>query len=179
MATEPGRTVVTGAEPDGAALAARLVARLTAQGRTVAVAESLTGGAVVAELVGIPGASLVVRGGIVAYATELKASLLAVPQALLDAHGPVHPAVATAMAEGVRVAATVDGHRADLGVATTGVAGPDPQGGAPVGLVYVAVADAAGTTVREHRFAGDRAAIRGQATRAALHLLDVVLAGGA
>lgn len=157
------------------ALAERIVARLTSAGRSVAVAESLTGGAVVAELVGIPGASAVVRGGIVAYDTALKASLLGVAPALLDAHGPVHPAVAAAMAEGVRSAAAVGGHPADLGVATTGVAGPEPQGGAPVGLVYVAVADAAGTVVREHRFAGDRAAIRAQAAHAALTLLDECL----
>ncbi|OYX57126.1 MAG: hypothetical protein B7Y93_03275, partial [Micrococcales bacterium 32-70-13] len=81
-----------------------------------------------------------------------------------------------AMAEGVRSAAAVGGHPADLGVATTGVAGPDAQGDAPVGLVYVAVADAAGTIVREHRFAGDRAEIRAQAAHAALGLLDERLA---
>ncbi|WP_439564301.1 CinA family protein [Microcella sp.] len=161
--------------PEADALAERIVARLTVEGRTVAVAESLTGGAVVAALVGIPGASLAVRGGIVAYDTALKESLLGVPRELLDAHGPVHPAIAAAMAEGVRAAAAVDGHPADLGVATTGVAGPEPHGAAPVGLVYVAVADAAGTTVREHRFAGDRAAIRAHAAHAALILLDELL----
>ncbi len=157
--------------------AARLVARLTTAGRSVAVAESLTGGAVVARLVGVAGASAVVRGGIVAYDTALKASLLGVPPALLATYGAVHPEVAAAMAEGVRRAAAVDGHPADLGVATTGVAGPDPLGSAPVGLVYVAVADAAGTTVREHRFEGDRAAVREQAADAALALLDDVLGG--
>jgi nicotinamide-nucleotide amidase len=156
--------------------AAGLVDRLTTVGRSVAVAESLTGGAVVAALVGVPGASLVVRGGIVAYDTALKASLLGVPAGLLAQYGPVHPEVAAAMAEGVRGAAAVGGHPADFGVATTGVAGPDPQGAAPVGLVYVAVADAAGTTVREHRFAGGRAAIRAQACDAALDLLAEVLA---
>lgn len=165
--------------PEVGALAERIVARLTVEGRTVAVAESLTGGAVVAALVGIPGASLAVRGGIVAYDTALKESLLGVSPTLLDAHGPVHPEVAAAMAEGVRSAAAVGGHPADLGVATTGVAGPDAQGGAPVGLVYVAVADAAGTIVREHRFAGDRAEIRAQAAHAALGLLDERLAAGA
>lgn len=158
-----------------AAIASRLVARLTAEGRSLAVAESLTGGAVLAELVSVPGASLVVRGGVVAYDTALKESLLGVPRGVLEANGPVHPEVASAMAEGVRTAAAIDGHPADLGLATTGVAGPDPQAGAPVGLVYIAVADAAGTTVCEHRFAGDRAAIRAQAARAALDLLDAVL----
>ena len=82
--------------------AARVVAGLTAAGRTVAVAESLTGGAVVEALVAVPGASACVRGGVVAYATDLKASLLGVPTALLDAVGPVDPEVALAMARGVR-----------------------------------------------------------------------------
>lgn len=150
---------------------ARLVSGLTRAGRTLAVAESLTGGAVVAELIRVPGASLVVRGGIVAYDTALKHRLLGVSAELLAAHGPVHAEVAAAMAEGVRSALTVDGHPADIGLATTGVAGPDPQGGAPVGLVFVAVTDAAGTVVREHRFAGDRAAIRAAAVDAALALL--------
>lgn len=150
---------------------ARLISDLTRRGRTLAVAESLTGGAVVAELIRVPGASLVVRGGIVAYDTALKHSLLGVSAELLAAHGPVHAEVAAAMAGGVRSALAVDGHPADIGLATTGVAGPDPQGGAPVGLVFVAVTDAEGTVVREHRFAGDRAAIRAAAVDAALALL--------
>ena len=150
---------------------ALVIADLTAAGLTIAVAESLTGGSVVAELVRVPGASAVVRGGVVAYATPLKHSLLGVPAELLATHGPVHGEVAAAMAQGVRSAAAVDGHPADLGLATTGVAGPDPQDGAPVGLVFVAVADAAGTIVREHRFVGDRAAIRALATDAARDLL--------
>lgn len=148
-----------------------LVERLIAEGRSVAVAESLTGGALLAELIRVPGASAVVRGGVVAYDTALKHSLLGVDAGLLAAAGPVAPAVAGAMAEGVRAVAAVDGHPAHWGVATTGVAGPDPQGAAPVGLVYVAVADAERTLVREHRFVGDRAAVRRQAVAAALALL--------
>lgn len=148
-----------------------LVERLVAAGRSVAVAESLTGGALLAELIRVPGASAVVRGGVVAYDTALKHSLLGVDDGLLAAHGPVHPDVARAMAEGVRAVAAVGGHPADWGVATTGVAGPDPQGDAPVGLVYVAVADAQRTLVREHRFSGDRAAVRRHAVSAALALL--------
>ncbi len=156
-----------------------LVERLIAERRTVAVAESLTGGAVLAELIRVPGASAVVRGGVVAYDTALKRTLLGVDAAMLETHGAVHPQVATAMAEGVRAVAAVGGHPADWGVATTGVAGPDPQDGAPVGLVYVAVADAERTLVREHRFAGDRAAVRWQAVAAALALLADALAGRA
>lgn len=151
--------------------AATIVAALTSAGRTLAVAESLTGGAVTAALVSVAGASAVLRGGVVAYDTALKISLLGVPPELIAAHGPVHADVAAAMAEGVRGAAAVSGHPADIAVATTGVAGPDPQGDAPVGLVYVAVADAAGTQVREVRLTGGRAEIREQAVQAALALL--------
>lgn len=165
------------AESDTVDATTALIERLIAAGRSVAVAESLTGGAVLAELVRVPGASAVVRGGVVAYDTALKQSLLGVDAALLAAHGPVHPAVAAAMAEGVRAVAAVGGHPADLGVATTGVAGPDAQGEAPVGLVYVAVADAERTLVREHRFSGDRAAVRRQALEAALALLAEAVAG--
>lgn len=173
------------ASPDAAADATTAVAstglveRLITEGRSVAVAESLTGGALLAELIRVPGASAVVRGGVVAYDTALKHSLLGVDAGLLAAAGPVDPAVAGAMAEGVRAVAAVGGHPADWGVATTGVAGPDPQGAAPVGLVYVAVADAERTLVREHRFSGDRAAVRRQAVAAALVLLADALDGAA
>lgn len=117
-----------------AATAAQVVRVLTQQGRTVAVAESLTGGLVVASLVAVPGASKAVRGGVVAYMTDLKASLLDVDPDLLAREGAVSEDVAAAMAAG---AAGRLG--ADVGVATTGVAGPDPQDGRPVGEVWVAV----------------------------------------
>jgi PncC family amidohydrolase len=107
---------------------------LTQQGRTLAVAESLTGGLVVAAVVDVPGASAVLRGGVVAYATDLKAALLDVDPGLLAQEGAVHPDVALAMARGA--AARLG---ADYAVATTGVAGPDPQDGHPVGEVHVAV----------------------------------------
>jgi nicotinamide-nucleotide amidase len=112
-----------------------VVAALTAAGRTLAVAESLTGGAVCDALVGVPGASACLRGGVVAYATDVKASVLGVPAGLLERHGAVHPEVALAMAAGVRALLG-----ADLGVGTTGVAGPDPQDGHRPGDVWVAVA---------------------------------------
>ena len=155
----------------GADAAAEVVRRLTAAHLTVAVAESLTGGRVMAALVDIPGASAVVRGGVVAYATPLKSSLLGVDAGLLAARGPVDPAVAAAMAEGVRLAAAIGEAWADIGLATTGVAGPDAQGDAPVGLVFVAVADDAGTEVRELRLDGDRDSIRDAAAGAVLALL--------
>ena len=147
--------------------AADLVRLLTEAGLTLAVAESLTGGSVVAAVVAVPGASACLRGGVVAYATDLKATLLGVPDALLDAVGPVDPEVALAMAHGVR-----DRLGADYGLATTGVAGPEPQGGHPPGTFHVAVAGPAGDAVRSVRTgAGDRAGVRAAARDAAVALL--------
>lgn len=151
-----------------------LIARLTSAGLTVATAESLTGGLLCARLVDVPGASAVVRGGVVAYATELKAVLLGVDAGLLAARGPVDPDVALAMAAGVRERLS-----ADWGAATTGVAGPDPQDGVPPGTVYVAVRgpDGAGQ-VRRLALTGDRAAIREGTVAAALALLADALEHG-
>lgn len=115
-------------------VAQNLVHLLTAAGRTIAVAESLTGGMVTDVIVAVPGASACLRGGVVAYATDVKASVLGVSQDLLDRHGAVHPDVAVAMAAGVR-----DLLGADYGIATTGVAGPMPQDGVTPGTVHVAV----------------------------------------
>jgi nicotinamide-nucleotide amidase len=116
-------------------IAADLVSALSERGQTVAVAESLTGGLVCATLVDVPGASAVVRGAVVAYATELKHRLLDVDGDLLARNGPVDPLVAEQMALGVR-----ERLGADWGLSTTGVAGPDPQDGAPPGRVYIALA---------------------------------------
>ena len=173
-----GSDPVTGA--DGAVvpvgvLAREVVDRLTRQGRTLAVAESLTGGAVCAALVAVPGASACVRGGVVAYATDLKVTLLDVPAELVAAVGAVHPDVARAMARGARRRLG-----ADLAVATTGVAGPDPQDGDPVGEVHLAVADAHGCEVlalHEGNSSG-RTAVREAAVRAALGLVLRRSAGG-
>ncbi len=137
-----------------------LVATLTARGETVAVAESLTGGLVVATLVGVPGASAVVRGGVVAYATPVKHSVLGVSAELLAERGAVDPEVARQMASGVREALAVDGIPATWGISTTGVAGPDPQDGKPVGTVFVGIASAARTEAHELHLDGDREAIR-------------------
>jgi nicotinamide-nucleotide amidase len=153
--------------------AAELIAELTRRGLRIAVAESLTGGLVVAELTRIPGASLVVSGGIVAYDTELKRSLLGVSAELLEREGAVHPEVARQMADGVRRALAVDGRSAEIGVATTGVAGPDPQDGKPPGTVFVGVAFAGEVEAIALELDGDRTAIRTATVRAAL---DEVLA---
>ena len=140
--------------------ATRLIAELTRLGMTIAVAESLTGGLVVAELVSVPGASAVVRGGVVAYATELKSTLLGVDAELLAARGPVDPEVARQMAEGVRRRLGSDGRPADIGLATTGVAGPEGQGGHPVGEVWLGLAMDGVLEARGLTLGGDRASIR-------------------
>jgi nicotinamide-nucleotide amidase len=120
----------------------RVVHRLLGErSATVATAESLTGGLLGAELTAMPGSSATFAGGIVAYATALKASLLGVPEDLLARHGAVHPEVAVAMAEGVR-----DRLGATYGLAVTGVAGPEPQDGRPVGTVHLAVAGPGGVS---------------------------------
>ncbi|MFF2496311.1 CinA family protein [Agromyces sp. NPDC058064] len=153
-----------------------LIELLTRRNLRVAVAESLTGGLVAAELTSVPGASLVVSGGIVAYDTAVKASLLGVDGALLDREGPVHPEVARQMARGVRAALAIDGRPADVGLATTGVAGPDWQGGRPPGTVFLGISVDGGGGGRGARgddadaielaLTGDRAEIRQATVRA-------------
>jgi nicotinamide-nucleotide amidase len=148
------------------ALAATAIELLIARDETVATAESLTGGLVAAALTTVPGSSAVVRGGVVAYATELKAALLGVPSDLLERHGAVHGAVAEAMAEGAR-----DRLGASTGVATTGVAGPDPAEGKPVGMVFVAVAGPGGLASRQLALTGGREEIRAATVASVLGLL--------
>ncbi|MFP3713612.1 CinA family protein [Puerhibacterium sp. TATVAM-FAB25] len=170
-ATEAGATGAC-AGP-GTSAARQVLAAAAARGLTLGVAESLTGGLVVAALVGVPGASAVLRGGVVAYATDLKAALLGVDADLLAARGAVDPDVAAQMALGVR---RVTG--ADVGLATTGVAGPDPQDGHPPGLVYVAVAaprPGAEVEVRRLDLRGARPAVRAGAVAAVLGLAVEVL----
>jgi nicotinamide-nucleotide amidase len=120
-------------EPLGEALVA--VHRMLGERReTVAVAESLTGGLLSAALTETPGASATFRGALVVYATGLKSTLAGVPEALVARRGAVDPAVAEAMARGVR-----DRLEASWGIGVTGVAGPEPQDGHPIGTVFVAV----------------------------------------
>jgi nicotinamide-nucleotide amidase len=155
----------------GTGVAAQIIGLLAARGQTAAVAESLTGGLLAAALTSVPGASAVFRGGVVAYATDLKATILGVPADLLERHGAVDPEVAAEMATGVRsrLAATI-------GAATTGVAGPDPSDGKPVGTVYIAVsigpdAGAASTAVRSLALRGSRDEIRRETVAQCLRLL--------
>src|SRR3954453_21180806 len=156
-------------EPQVAAAAA--VHALVDRRETLATAESLTGGLVAATIVEIPGVSAVYRGGLVVYATDLKASLAEVPEVLLAERGPVDPDVAVALAAGARARCG-----ADWGLATTGVAGPEPQDGKPVGLVYVAVAGPGGSAVRELLLRGSRAEIRAETVTTVLALLTAELA---
>ncbi|WP_329041071.1 CinA family protein [Streptomyces sp. NBC_00178] len=148
--------------------AARVLRRLGERGETLGVAESLTGGLVAAELTSVPGASRSFRGSVTAYATPLKRDVLGVDGALLDERGAVDPDVARAMAVGVR---RILG--ADWGIATTGVAGPEPQDGKPVGTVFLAVAGPEGVPkVAALRLNGGRADIRRESVRTLLELLS-------
>lgn len=140
--------------------ATRLVGELTERGLTLAVAESLTGGLLAARVVSVPGASKTFTGGIVAYATGLKASVLGVDARLLGERGAVDAEVARQMADGVRRACAVRGRPADVGLATTGVAGPDPQDGHPPGTVYLGIASPRGIRSVSLSLTGGRSEIR-------------------
>ena len=147
-------------------LARQIVELLTARAETVAVAESLTGGLVAAALTSVPGASVVVRGGIIAYAADLKAALLGVSGDLLARNGPVDPRVAAAMAAGVR-----ERLGASYGVSTTGVAGPGPADGKPQGTVFIGVDGPSGGAGSGLLLSGGRQEVREATVRAALSLL--------
>jgi nicotinamide-nucleotide amidase len=146
---------------------ARVQQQLLAMHATVAVAESLTGGSLTAALTATPGSSAVVRGGLVVYATDLKATLAGVAPELLAARGAVDPDVAVALATGVR-----DRLGATFGLGVTGVAGPDQQDGVAVGTVFGALAGPNGALVRRWTFTGDRSEIRAAAVTACIALLD-------
>lgn len=147
-------------------LAADAVDALRSARATVATAESLTGGLVCATLVSVPGASDVVRGGVVAYAPELKTELLDVDAALIAEHGTVDAAVAVSMAVGAR-----DRLGATYGLSTTGVAGPDPSEGKPAGTVHIAIAGPQGSSSTLLELAGDRDTIRRETVDALLSWL--------
>lgn len=145
--------------------AAAILQALESRGFKLAIAESLTGGLLSAEFVSVPGASKVLLGSIVAYQTDLKHELLGVSRTLLENQGAVDPEVAAQMASGVRTKLankTNTNEDQVLGVATTGVAGPDAQDGVAVGTVYVAVSGpgAIGDSVFAFEFSGGREAIR-------------------
>lgn len=147
-------------------LPAVVLRRLSAAGATVGVAESLTGGLLSAALTDLPGSSASFRGGLLVYATDLKASLAGVPGDVLDEHGAVSTQTAEALATGCRERLGVT-----YGIGVTGVAGPDEQEGKPVGTVHVAVAGPDGVRTRSTRLPGDRGRVRLLAVTVALDLL--------
>ncbi|GAA2233876.1 CinA family protein [Rarobacter faecitabidus] len=164
--------------PDSRPLAADLVGACSARGISIGTAESLTGGLVAAAIVDIPGASAVLRGGIVAYDLQIKAGVLGVSHDLLAARGAVDPEVAAQMADG---AARMLGVR--LAISTTGVAGPGSDGGHCAGEVYVGLRladsdDHVTQRVLRLRLSGDRTQVRAQVVRRALsEALSMVRSG--
>ena len=153
---------------------ARILQGLEAKGLKLAVAESLTGGLLAASIVDTPGASKVFLGGVVAYETSVKAGLLDVPAELLNRVGAVDPEVAQAMAYGVRKSfaeATRCSIESVVGIATTGVAGPDHQDGKPVGLVYIAISGLGDPDAIKLQLSGDRQGIRAGVVDEALEQL--------
>ena len=141
-------------------------------GCTLATAESLTGGRLAASLTAVPGASAVYRGGVVAYASELKVSVLGVPQDVVDSVGVVSAECAAAMARGVR---TLTG--ATYGVATTGVAGPSEQEGKPPGTVFVSVDGPTGGPTLALELPGSREQIVARTCEEALTALVSLISG--
>ena len=157
--------------------AAEVIGLAREAGLRIAVAESLTGGWLCSTLVAVPGASAAVLGGIVAYATPLKAALLGVDPELLALRGPVDAEVAKQMALGIRSACAVEGRAAEIGIATTGVAGPDPdpQSGQPAGVVWVGLSSASGEHAIRLELSGDRSEIRAAAVSGGIEALGALL----
>jgi PncC family amidohydrolase len=147
-----------------------LIDRLSDAGATVATAESLTGGRLAARFTDAPGSSQAYAGGVVSYATEVKTSVLHVPEGIVEEHGVVSGECAEAMAAGVRALMGTT-----YALSTTGVAGPDTQEGKPVGTVYVGVAGPAGTKVLELALEGDRRGIQDQTIAAAMSALAAMM----
>lgn len=143
-----------------------LIRGLQAQGLTVATCESLTGGMICAALVDVPGASRVVRGGLITYQTDTKSLLAGVDTGLIETHGVVSAEVARAMASGAR-----DALHADIAVSATGMASPGEISDPPAGTVFVGLASATGVQAVELHLAGDRQAVRQQTVDTAIKLI--------
>lgn len=147
-------------------LSAEVISCAKDAGVQLATAESLTAGLVGATICDVSGASAVYRGGVISYSSDVKAEVLGVSSELLVTRGAVDAEVAMQMAEG-----TARVYKAEVGISTTGVAGPDPLDGKPVGTVFLGVASPRGRRSRELHCTGDRAAIRQQSVQEALELL--------
>lgn len=178
--------LVAESDADVARATAALHAQLLERGETVAVAESLTGGLLSARLTATPGSSATFRGGLVVYATDLKATLAGVDVGLLSERGPVDPAVAESLARGAR-----ERLGASWGIGVTGVAGPEPQGNQPVGTVFLALVgpntpshagrgssqpSTRAVTVAQLMLSGDRNMIRRQTVDRVVELFSETLA---
>lgn len=153
--------------------AEELLELLAGADATLATAESLTGGRLAAAVTGVPGASRSYLGGVVSYATELKERVLGVPHALVEQYGVVSAECARAMASGCR---ELTG--ATYALATTGVAGPEPQEGKPIGTVYVGIAGPDLLHVLSLELVGRRDQIQDRACREALSALCGILRSG-
>ena len=152
-------------DPEIFALAKQVGERLATLRKSLAVAESCTGGLLGAAVTDVPGSSAYFLGGVISYADQVKLDQVRVPEATLRRYGAVSEQTAAAMASGVRALL-----HADVGVSITGVAGPDAEGAKPVGLTFIGIAAA---TVSTHRFqwTGDRWDNRRRSVIAALELL--------
>ena len=148
-------------------LAREVISKLTDEGRTLATAESCTGGLLGKLLTDIPGASNAYKGGVISYVNEIKHRLLGVEQETLDVCTAVSRETAHEMAKGAREIV-----RADVGISTTGLAGPDGDGtGRPIGLVYIAMDMEHFSFNKELHLSGSRAQIREDAARAVFEML--------
>ena len=167
------RQFVSVANPTDSSPAA-LLDSLASKGLHLAVAESLTGGLLTSAFVDVPGASTVLLGSIVAYQSELKHQLLGVSRPLLQEQGAVDAEVVAQMASGIRTKLAAKSGKDEskvVGVATTGVAGPDSQDGKPAGTVFIGISGPSGDFVYPLELTGDRAAIRAACVDSALDAL--------
>lgn len=148
-----------------------LIARLKEQKKTIATAESCTGGGIGAALTAVPGSSSVYKGGVVSYTNEIKTKLLGVSPAFLQQKGAVSEAVACAMAQGAREVL-----QTDVAISVTGLAGPDGDAyGNPVGTVFIGIADESGVKAKKFLFPGNREQVRDAAVEAAIKMaLEIV-----
>ena len=147
--------------------ARRVIAQLSAAGKTLATAESCTGGGIGAAITAVSGSSAVYKGGIISYTNQVKEALLGVPHDVLEREGAVSAPVAEAMAMGAR-----NELQADIAVSVTGLAGPGGDDyGNPVGTVFIGYCDAVTCCVRKFLFSGDRQSVREQSVKAALQLI--------
>jgi len=136
-------------------------------GKTLATAESLTGGGIGAALTSVPGSSAVYKGGVISYTNAVKTGALGVPEEILQIHGAVSAETAALMVSGVRRLLN-----ADIAVSVTGLAGPSgDEFGNPVGTVFIGYEDSGQRVVEKYLFSGNREAVREQTIAAALELV--------